>query len=202
VDDATRRVSDLEREAAVSALRDDLLAGRLTLDEFSERVESAYTARTGGELVLARRDLPAPSTSGRRRRPTRLTLAFFGHVIRRGRMRLSRRTGAVSLFADVDLDLRDAEIDDPVVTVRVLPVFGNVDVYVPEGVDVDVGGALLFGRRRDWGPDVARPGLPTVRVRAHGFFGTVDVWRVPHDVDGDYGQIIRQIEQRHRELPA
>jgi len=51
VDDATRRVSDLEREAAVSALRDDLLAGRLTLDEFSERVESAYTARTGGELI-------------------------------------------------------------------------------------------------------------------------------------------------------
>lgn len=186
----------------MSALREDLLAGRLTLDEFSERVESAYAARTGGELVLARRDLPQPASGGPRRRPTRLTLAFFGHVIRRGRMRLHRRTRAVSFFADVDLDLRDAEIDDPVVTVRILPVFGNVDVYVPEGVDVDVGGTLPFGRRRDWGPDVARPGLPTVRVRAHGFFGTVDVWRVPRDVGGDYGEIIRELEQRHRELPA
>lgn len=184
----------------MSALRDDLLAGRLTLDEFSERVESAFRARTGGELVLVRRNLP--QTGPRRRRPTRLTLGFFGHVVRRGWVRLPRRTRAVSFFADVDLDLRDAEIDDPVVRVSVLPVFGNVDVYLPEGVDVDVGGTLLFGRRRDWGPDVARPGLPTVEVRAHGLFSTVDVWRVPRDVRGDYGQIIRQIEQRHRELPA
>lgn len=203
MDDPARRVSDAEREEAVGALRDDLLAGRLTLDEFSERVEAAYRARTGGELVVARRDLPdALPAERRRRRPVRLTLAAFGHVIRRGRLRLRRWTLAFSVFADVDLDLREAEIDDLLVTVRVLPLFGNVDVYVPEGVDVDVGGTLVFGHLRDWGVDVARAGSPTVRVRAHSLFGTVDVWRVPHDVRGDYGAVTRAVQGRQRELPA
>ena len=35
--------------------------------------------------------------------------------------------------------------------VTVLAAFGNVDVYVPEGVNVDVGGLTVFGHRRDWG---------------------------------------------------
>jgi hypothetical protein len=80
--------------------------------------------------------------------------------------------------------------------------FGNVDVYVPEGIDVDVGGMILFGRRRDWGRETARAPTPTVSVRAHGLFGTVDVWRVPSDVRGTYGEVIAQVKARQRELPA
>ena len=38
-------ISDADRERAVSSLRDHLVAGRLTLEEFSERVEAAYSAR-------------------------------------------------------------------------------------------------------------------------------------------------------------
>jgi hypothetical protein len=69
-------------------------------------------------------------------------------------------------------------------------------------VDVDVGGAILFGRCRDWGRDTARAPTPTLSVRAYGLFGTADVWRVPSDVRGTYGEVIAQIEARQRELPA
>jgi hypothetical protein len=79
---------------------------------------------------------------------------------------------------------------------------GNADLYVPDGVEVDVGGAILFGRRRDWGRDVATSAAPRMTVRVHGIFGTVDVWRVPHGVRGTYGDVIKQVEQRQRELPA
>ena len=37
------RVSDADRERAVAALREHLLAGRLTLEEFTERVDAART---------------------------------------------------------------------------------------------------------------------------------------------------------------
>ncbi len=84
----------------------------------------------------------------------------------------------------------------------VLVAFGNVDVYVPEGVNVDVGGFTIFGHRREWGRDAARPEAPAVHVRALGCFGTVDVWRVPHDMHGSYGDIFRQLEERQRQLPA
>jgi hypothetical protein len=202
--DESRRVSDQDREQAVLALRDDLLAGRLTLDEFSERVEIAYRARIGQDLVRVRQDLPVPRSanveSGRRQK--RLTVALFGRVIRRGRLRLRRRTLAISAFGDVDLDLREAELHDPRVAVRLFVFFGNVDLYVPEGINVEVAGAVVFGRLREWGRDVVRPDAPTISVGALGCFGTVDVWRVPHDMRGSYSEIFAQLEAQQRQLPA
>jgi hypothetical protein len=204
LDDLSRRVSDADREQAAASLREDLVVGRLTLDEFSERVETAYRARTDDELVAVRQGLPdGPLEQLRdRRRPTRLTAGLFSHVVRRGRWRLKRRTLAVAAFADVDLDLREAEMDSPQVAVTVLVVFGNVDIYAPEGVDVDVGGIVAFGHRREWGRDVARTGAPRVRLRTLALFGTVDVWRVPHQMRGSYGEIMEQLEQGQRHLPA
>ncbi|MGH8835508.1 MAG: DUF1707 SHOCT-like domain-containing protein, partial [Actinomycetes bacterium] len=45
------RASDLEREAAVERLRAASVEGRLTLAELTSRTETAYTARTRGELA-------------------------------------------------------------------------------------------------------------------------------------------------------
>jgi hypothetical protein len=203
LDDHSQRVSEDDRERAVVALRDDLVGGRLTLDEFSERVEIAYRARTAEDLVAVREDLPnGPGEPARqRRKPTRLTAALFAHVVRRGRLRLRNRTVAVAAFADVDLDLREAEMDDSPTAVTALVAFGNVDIYAPEGVDVDVGGISVFGHRREWGRDAARAGAPCIRVRILALFGTVDVWRVPHQMRGSYGEITEQLEQAQRQLP-
>jgi hypothetical protein len=64
------RVSDAERQAVIDDLRQHTVDGRLTLDEFEQRVEEALQARTGGELWAATRELPSlhrPSPSRRRR---------------------------------------------------------------------------------------------------------------------------------------
>lgn len=203
MDDPALRVSDADREQAVSSLREHLLAGRLTLEEFSERVELALGARFGRELARAQQDLPAisagPARSGRK--PARFTAALFGHVSRRGRLRLRRWTLAASAFGDLDFDLREATIDLPETSVTIPVAFGNVDVYVPEGVNVEVSGFTIFGHRRDWGNDAGRADAPTVHVRALGCFATVDVWRVPHDMQGSsYSDIFRQLHPRRREL--
>jgi hypothetical protein len=203
LDESTQLVSDADRERTVAALRADLVAGRLTLEEFSARVETAYRARIGRELERARQDLPAAGgLSPSRRKPTRITAAFFGHVIRRGRFRLQKSASVVNAFADIDLDLREAEIDGVETTLTILLAFGNVDVYVPEGINVDVGGLTVFGRRRDWGRDAVRPDAPTVHIRALGVFGTVDVWRVPPQLRGEYGEIMRALQEQQRQLPA
>jgi hypothetical protein len=197
------RASDADREQAVSALREHLLAGRLTLEEFAERVEVALGARFGRELARVQEDLPevaaVPASPGRR--PARFTAALFGHVTRRGRLRLRGRTIAASAFGDLDFDLREATIDQPQTTVTIPVAFGNVDVYVPEGVNVDVSGITIFGHRREWGREAGRPDAPTVRIRAFGCFATVDVWRVPHEMQGSsYSDIFRQLDERKREL--
>jgi hypothetical protein len=181
----------------------NLVAGRLTLEEFSERVELAFTARVGRDLARAQRALPQPSNApvhSPRREPTRLTAALFSHVVRRGRLRLRRWTFATGVVCDVDLDLREAELDTMTSSVVVLMAFGNADVYVPEGVEVTVGGLSAFGHRRDWGRDVARANAQIIRVRAFSLFGTIDVWRVPADMQGGYGDIFRQLQHPPRQV--
>ncbi|MCH6163568.1 DUF1707 SHOCT-like domain-containing protein [Streptomyces marispadix] len=61
------RASDAERERVAEVLRDALAEGRLGMDEFQERLDSTYQARTRGELVPLVRDLPyhdSPDTDG------------------------------------------------------------------------------------------------------------------------------------------
>jgi len=198
------RVSDDEREQAVARLEDDLLSGRLTLEEFSERVERAYRAVVRADLAEIRSGLPAtdelPATRPKRR-ATRFTGALLGHAVKRGRLNLRRWTLAGGALCDLDLDLRKAEIHGQRTAVTVLVALGNVDVYVPENVNVTVSGLVLGGHRRDWGEDVERSQSPEISVRVVSLFGTVDVWRVPADMPGDYGEITRGLQARQRELP-
>jgi hypothetical protein len=52
------RVGDAERDAAATRLREHFAAGRLTLDEFRDRLAAAFAATTSRELGLVTADLP------------------------------------------------------------------------------------------------------------------------------------------------
>src|SRR3954471_19777615 len=56
------RASDAEREYVVDVLRTHCSEGRIDLDEFSERINRVYAARTIGELNDITADLPVPAT--------------------------------------------------------------------------------------------------------------------------------------------
>ncbi len=55
---ASLRASDADREQVVSALKQHHTDGRLTVEEFTERMQRAYTAKTFGELDVLTGDLP------------------------------------------------------------------------------------------------------------------------------------------------
>jgi hypothetical protein len=63
------RASDRDREAVAELLRRHHLAGRLSLEEFEERLAAAHRAVTLGDLAALHEDLPDPPA--RRRRPAR-----------------------------------------------------------------------------------------------------------------------------------
>ncbi|TKK90991.1 DUF1707 domain-containing protein [Herbidospora galbida] len=52
------RASDADREKVAAALREHMVVGRLNAEEFGERLEAAYAAKTFGELRVLTRDLP------------------------------------------------------------------------------------------------------------------------------------------------
>ncbi|MEU5879502.1 DUF1707 domain-containing protein [Spirillospora sp. NPDC047279] len=55
------RIGDAERDAVTSALHDHFAAGRLDQAELGERLDSALTAKTQGDLRTVVRDLPGDS---------------------------------------------------------------------------------------------------------------------------------------------
>jgi hypothetical protein len=67
------RIGDADREAAVRALGEHYAAGRLTKEEFDERADLAWAAKTGSALQPLFADLPraqaarpvAPAPAGR-----------------------------------------------------------------------------------------------------------------------------------------
>src|SRR5262249_43800665 len=62
--DHSIRASDQDRDVVVAVLRDAYTAGRLTLEEFDERMTAAYASRTWGELRKLTEDLPPQPSSG------------------------------------------------------------------------------------------------------------------------------------------
>jgi hypothetical protein len=73
------RASDADRDRAVDQLRQHLADGRLTMEEFTERVDEAYEARTTADLQQALRELPhvrvtEPRTPEQREKATRRQL--------------------------------------------------------------------------------------------------------------------------------
>ena len=175
------RASDAEREHTIALLRENTATGRLTLEEFIERMSSAQLARTNDELEELTRDLPSTQEpAGSRRKRTRFVLSMFGSTEREGRVRLGRRAACLMAFGNIDLDLRQATIERDVVTIFALGSFGAIDVYLPEGVEVDVHGFALFGHLGTNGNDPPpQPGTPIVRVYSVSIFAGIDVWRVP-----------------------
>jgi hypothetical protein len=70
------RASDADRDRTAALLREHHAAGRLTAEEFNERLDKAYAAKTLGELDQLLSDLPGidlyqlPDRSVERRGPT------------------------------------------------------------------------------------------------------------------------------------
>lgn len=193
-------ITDDERDRVVALLRLHCTEGRISLDEFSDRAGLAYAAKSSAELDRIVYDLPVPwrdepaprsasAGAGRsaattaaagkprkRRKPMRAVVAVFSESAKRGRFRIDDASAAVAVFGECTIDLSDALIESPEVTVAAVAVFGEVTVIVPEGIHVELEGLAVFGERRfDVRGARPVPGSPTVVVKAYACFGEVRV---------------------------
>jgi len=58
--DYNLRIGDAERDVAMAQLREHFVAGRLTFDELTERIDAALTAKTQRQIDGLMADLPRP----------------------------------------------------------------------------------------------------------------------------------------------
>jgi Domain of unknown function (DUF1707)/Cell wall-active antibiotics response 4TMS YvqF len=175
------RASDAERDATVGRLSQATGDGRLTLEEFSQRMGKASTARTRAELDRLVADLPIPAAGTAVTQSRQATPAWHIHPIGgfavTGPWRMARHVVVVSLVGGARLDLSQAELAAKEVTLTKVSLVGGTRLRVPPGVRVEVSGfSLVGGTRVEAGPAPAR-GAPTVHVRAFSLVGGVRVRR-------------------------
>jgi hypothetical protein len=190
-DDAIR-VSDAERDATVRTLGDHAAVGRLTLDELEDRAGRALAAKTRGELATLTSDLPqeagqadpAPTRAVGVRKPVRWMVAILGGSHRRGRFRAVGQINAVAIMGGDEIDLREAEIEGGELTLNLFALMGGSNVYVPDSVEVEVGGFSLMGGHEEVGSERPRPGAPLIRIRTYNLMGGATIYRLPPQARG------------------
>ena len=176
------RVTDADRHAMVARLQAACGEGRLTLDEFSERVGMALEARTSTDLERLTLDLPAlepPPPSAPPpvpRHTTSWAIGILSGSDHRGRWHPAPVTNAFAFMGGVHLDLRSAEIEGSELEINAVAIMGGIEVVVPEGIQVEMTGIAIFGGKDCRVPDVRPvPGSPVVRVRVFALMGGVTV---------------------------
>lgn len=203
VDPRDLRCSDADREAVAETIRQAATDGRLTLEEMGDRLDVVYSARTYRDLEPAVRDLPGARIPGMppgQPRPAQPTpgvpavpapnqvvvpsgtpvnenaVAIFTETKRLGTWLVPTEFASVALFGSVELDLREALLAGPEVTIQANAVFGEVKVVVGDGVTVSTVGTPVLGEYN--GPhEQPVAGKPHVTLNGLALFGTVQVKR-------------------------
>ncbi|KAB2972948.1 DUF1707 domain-containing protein [Streptomyces sp. SS1-1] len=193
------RASDADRERVADVLRDALAEGRLDMEEFGERLDATYRARTYGELEPLTRDLPVGAAPAPRvdmvKRPAPGDGSWEGRIVggddspawavavlsgfqRKGRWTAPKRLNCVAFWGGGEIDLREANFADREIEINCVAVMGGVQVIVPPGVEVVVRGIGVMGGfdHREDGV-LGEPGGPRVIVSGFAFWGGVGVER-------------------------
>ncbi|MGI5455203.1 DUF1707 SHOCT-like domain-containing protein [Streptomyces sp. CA-249302] len=192
------RASDADRERVAEVLRDALAEGRLDMEEFEERLEATYKARTYGELTPITRDLPGagvavppislvkepvPSGSWAGRitggeGTSSWAVAVMSGFQRKGRWTVPKQFNCFAFWGGGEIDLREANFADHEVEINCVAIMGGMNIIVPPGVEVVVRGIGIMGGFDHSEEGVPpEPGAPRVIVNGFAFWGGVGVER-------------------------
>lgn len=201
------RVSDVERDRTGELLGEAYADGRLTLDEFNERMESALAAKTRGDLAGLTHDL-VPESGGQviqvREKPSasrarHWMVSILGDSKQSGIWHPPGEINAVAALGDVKLDLRQAQLIDGQVTVQAIAIMGDVKILVSPGTQVHLDGLALMGnkeiRLRD---DGAVPNGRTVHVRGYSIMGDVKIASNEEDLENRLWRHLQRHRRHHR----
>ncbi|MGW0853927.1 DUF1707 SHOCT-like domain-containing protein [Streptomyces sp. NPDC002690] len=175
------RASHADRDRVVDVLTVAAGDGLLTAEELDERLETALSARTLGELALLTADLPATqaglagtATTAEVKDVVRIEQVFSGPVERVGRWVLPRRLELAVSWCDVTLDLTEAVITQDTLRVDVAMAGKKLTLVTRPGIEVDVDGLSLAHCKLSHRRERTAPDTPTIlRVelvgqKAHG----------------------------------
>lgn len=166
------RASDADRDRVVEVLRDAAADGRLTTDEFDERLEAALSSRTLDELAVLTADLtsePGHSGAAAVRAEDVIRIDKRGGSVRRcGRWVVPRRLELRSSGCDVMLDFTDAVITRDTLRIDLDVRGGSLILLVRPNTVVDAGSLTARDTEVMLGPSAEPDAQAILRVQLAG----------------------------------
>ena len=188
------RISDADRHRVAELLREAAGEGRLDIDELDERLESAYAAKTYGDLVPLTADLPLgaqhhPLADAPPAGPPGVpalrydtSVAIMGGTSRKGLWEVGPTHTAFAIMGGVEMDLRQARFTTRETVIRAFGIWSGIDIYVNAYTRVIVDGVGIMGafdQARDKVQPELGPDSPLVRVTGFALMAGVTVQRRP-----------------------
>ena len=171
------RVSDAEREHVAELLQKAVGRGLITLDEFTQRTDTALAAQTRGELNGVLVDLPFVQHGERPVATAPLVLRTrSGNLAQRGHWTVPSEITAECGMGNVSIDFTQAVCQQSEITLRATCGSGNIVVIVPRGWGVMlVEAEARMGSVVNKATDPPSPGMPVLRVYGRAGIGNVKI---------------------------
>ncbi|WP_433343597.1 DUF1707 SHOCT-like domain-containing protein [Streptomyces sp. CA-253872] len=175
-----QRASDADRDAVAERLREAAAEGRIDFDELDERLGTALSARTYGELRPLLADLPGapplvqpPAPHGGE--PLELRGGMYG-VRRTGEWEVPAHLVVHGGMGGVHLDFTRVRTRFAEILIEVRGDMAGIRIVVPESWEVDAGGVDPgMGGLRDRTTPGREKGAPLLRLTGDAGMGGVRV---------------------------
>lgn len=177
------RASDADRDQVLDVLRSAAGDGRLTADEFTERMEAALSSRLLSELAVLPADLVSGPGGATAQAEDVIRIAQRGGSVRRtGRWVVPQRLELRTSWCEVTLDFTDAVITRSALRIDMKVRGGSLILVTGPGTVVDADSLTAHYTHVAVGP-AAEPGAPVIlRVQLAGrmHYGQIETRRPEH----------------------
>ncbi|XQW86105.1 LiaF domain-containing protein [Thalassotalea piscium] len=178
------------REEVIDQLIMNYSHGKLSYEAFERRLDVAMESKSNVEIAALTEDLeldvdPNYVESKRRDFSTQYTaeraeendliVNIFGGSKRRGRWMVAKEIRSLTVFGGTELDFTDAQFSQPDIKMSVFCLFGGVDIYVPENVNIISKAFCIFGGVDNTAPCLADRNSPTIIIEGFVMFGGIDI---------------------------
>jgi hypothetical protein len=211
-DPLSMRASDSDRHAIADVLGTAYAEGRLSLDEYRERLDRVMASSTYGELVpividlpVGDDNLPAPVRRNAMAQPSlnrplptsspkaQSVIAVFGQNERNDDVHLGGKAVIAAVFGSASLDLTRATFAVQDVRIDINAVFGEAKVTVPCDALITINCVPILGEVKppsSLNPTVTSNLPPRIAIYGVALLGSVHINRAPAPPD----RLLRQHE--------
>ena len=178
------------REETIDRLIVNYGHGKLSLEAFERRLDQALDAKTADQLLSLVADLEltadkayadakrrelAPHEPPGGAQEVEHMIHVFGGTKRSGMWTVPHEIRMVNVFGGCDLDFSKAQFTAQVTRIKMLCLFGGVDIRVAEDHNVISKAVCIFGGVDNRAGAMQRPGAPTIVIEGFVMFGGASI---------------------------